>query len=546
MDLDNKRLYEILVELGLSKRKADIYLFLSKKGIQKAQSIAAYLAIDRAQTYRLLRSLKQEGIIEETIESPTRYLAIPIQNLIETHLDNKKSEIANLEAEKIDIVNYFKSISKKEPESPRAKFQIITGRNGIYAKILQMVNQSKKEISGLTTSIGLIQEDMLGILDMIVKSAHEKKYVQFKMLANINKDNVNIIKNVVGSLRINKANIEWRHAIVGSKQYPRFFIKDDEEILLYVTSKDDYTSHSKKDSGLWVASKMFVSTIKASFSDIWLNAINVNDRIKEIETGTPIEETVVIKKPIDTERKIKKALETTKKELILITSSIGINRILENDPFQKYSSSKIKFRIMAPIDLDNLKAAQELSKLYEIKQVSINYLTMMIADNRHLFIFKAPPLEEEINSPFYLRNTFYTNDRKYVERANELLSDIWKRGTLISEIGSSGSMGTPIIEVSETNTLLEVIEIMLTNSVRSVLVNRNNHIIGIIDQKDILEKILKTQKDAAKVLAKEIMSTPILTINSDESIIEALKTIREKHIPRLAVMKQGKLIAMLT
>lgn len=544
--MDDKRLYEILSELGLSKRKADIYLFLSKRGLQKAQSIAAYLGIDRAQTYRLLRSLKQKGMVEETIESPTRYIAIPIENLIDAHLKDKKSEIVHLEAEKTNIISYFKSVSKKETESPMAKFQIITGRNGIYTKISQMVNESKKEVAGLTTSLGLIQEDTLGILDTIIESAQEKKDVQFKMLANISQDNLNTIKSIVKRLPVNNANIEWRHTIVGSRYYPRFVIKDDKEILLYVTTKDEQITSPKEDNGLWVASKMFVSTLKASFMEIWRNAINVNDRIKELETGTPIEETTVIKEPEDTQRKIKKVLGTTENEIMLISSSIGINKLWDNDLFREHTNRGIKFRIMAPIDLDNLGAAQELSKLYEIKHVSISYLTMMIADGKHLFIFKAPPLEEKITSPFYLRNTFYTNDKKYVERANELLNDIWKRGTLISEIDSGGSMGTPIVEVSDSNNILEVVDIMLKNNVRSVLVSKNNNIIGIIDQRDILDKILKAKKDPNNTLASEVMSTPILTIDSDEPLIAALKTIKEKRIPRLAVMKQGKLIAMLT
>jgi sugar-specific transcriptional regulator TrmB/CBS domain-containing protein len=544
--LDDKRLYEILSEIGLSKRKADIYLFLLKKGLQKAQSIAAHLGIDRAQTYRLLRSLKQKGMVEETIESPTRYIAIPVENLIEAHLKDKKSDIARLEAEKTNIIEYFKSVSKKETESPMAKFQIITGRNGIYTKISQMVNESKKEVSGLTTSLGLIQEDTLGILDTIIESAQEKQDVQFKMLANISQDNLNTIKSIVERLPTNNPNIEWRHTIVGSRYYPRFVIKDEEEILLYVTTKDEQITSPKEDNGLWVASKMFVSTLKASFMEIWHNAINVNDRIKELETGTPREETTVIKEPADTQTKIKKVLATTKNEIMLISSAIGINKLWDNDLFQEHTKRGIKFRVMAPIDLDNLRAAQELSKLYEIKHVSISYLTMMIADSKHLFIFKAPPLEEKITSPFYLRNTFYTNDKKYVERANELLNDIWKRGTLLSEIGAAGSMGTPVVEVPYSSTILEVVEVMLKNNVRSVLVRKNNNIIGIIDQRDILDKMLKTKKNPDKTPASEVMSTPILVIDSDEPLIAALKTIKEKRIPRLAVMKKGKLIAMLT
>ena len=190
-----------------------------------------------------------------------------------------------------------------------------------------------------------------------------------------------------------------------------------------MTSKDK-PAYSKYDSGLWVASKMFVSTLKASFKDIWRNSVNVNDRITELETGTPIEETFVIKNPVDTQTKIENIFDNTKNEIILITSSVGINKISESKMFKKRLQNGIKLRIMAPIDLDNLGAAKELSKHHKIRHVSINYLTMLIADGKHLFIFKAPPLEAEIDSPFYFGETFYTNDPKYLERTNGLLNDI--------------------------------------------------------------------------------------------------------------------------
>jgi CBS domain-containing protein len=87
---------------------------------------------------------------------------------------------------------------------------------------------------------------------------------------------------------------------------------------------------------------------------------------------------------------------------------------------------------------------------------------------------------------------------------------------------------------------------MLKNGVTSVLITEKNTVAGIIDQKDILEKVLKSRKDPKKTTAADIMSTPVLTVDSDTPLIEALETIKKKRIPRLAVMKDGKLIAMLT
>jgi len=545
--LDEKRLFEYLLELGLPKREADIYIFLSRGGPQKAQSVAAHLKIDRAQTYRSLMSLQQKGIVQQALEAPTRFIAVPIESLLEAHIRDKKSEVARMEAEKSELIDYFKTIGAREKAFPMAKFQVITGKSGIYSRISQMVSQSKKEILSLTTSVGLIQEDVAGILDAVVKSAREKGDVQFRMLANISRENLQIVKGIVKKTVAGKTSAQWRHIDLGTTFYPRFVIKDEEEAILCVISQDKHSTSLREDTGLWINSRMFVSTLKTSFMEMWRSAVSVEDRINELETGKPREVTLVLKEPTDAQSRIQEALDTARKEVILISSSAGINKIVDDDMFKGCARRGVKIRIMAPIDLENIESARRLSKLYEIKHVSISYLTMMIADSMHLFIFKAPFLEEEsFESPFQLHDTFYTNDRKFVERAAELMKDVWKRGTLVSEVDSGGPMGTPIVEVAGSMTVLKVIEVMLKKGVSSVLVSSENRVTGIIDQRDILEDVVKGRNKLDETTAAEIMSTPILTVDSDTPLIDALRTLKEKRIPRLAVMKKGKLIAMLT
>jgi len=543
MKVDEKKIYEVLDEIGLSKRKADIYLFLTQKGLQKAQAIASYLGIDRAQTYRLLKSLKREGILEETIETPSRYNAIPITSLLESHIDNKKSEIESLESDKESIINYCNSLNRKKIAPSVAKFQVITNTDGIYKKISQMVDSANIDISALTSSTGLMHEDAYGITDLITDSGQKKKNIKFRMLANINQNNLEIIKNIVNHLPAPN-NVVWKHTSAGSKHYPRFLIKDDEEVLLYMNQNEKQLGYSKDVNGLWVENKMFVSTLKRSFIDIWNNAVDVKERIKQLETGIPLKETTVIKNSIEIGKKIRKILSNAQNEVILICSSGGIIKLDENNFLEKYNNGKLTVRIMASIDFDNLSAAKKLSKNFEVKHVSINYLTMMIVDCKHLFIFKSPPPEEELQHPFYFGETFYSNDENYVERVNELINEVWKRGTAIADVGSAHSFGAPLVEVSKSMTIPEVIKTMLSKKVGTVFVNDDKHIVGLIGQHDILKAIIT--RDIDKLEANEIMSTPIITIQSNQSLINALDVIQSKRFSRLAVMKNGKLVAMLS
>jgi CBS domain-containing protein len=207
----------------------------------------------------------------------------------------------------------------------------------------------------------------------------------------------------------------------------------------------------------------------------------------------------------------------------------------------------VKFRVMASIDLDNLDAAENLSQRYHIKHVPINYLTMMIVDNKTLFMFKSPPLSGvESEAPFYVEDTFYTTDPRTIEKASEMLNDIWKRGVEISEISSQAGMKLPTVEILSAETVSELVDKMLQNSVDSVLINENYKPMGIISNRDLLKEMVETRKDPRKTLIKDLKYTPLVVLDSGGSISDALKIMRKKGLKRIAVIKNGQLVGMLT
>ncbi|HUK85854.1 MAG TPA: CBS domain-containing protein, partial [Candidatus Acidoferrum sp.] len=329
--------------------------------------------------------------------------------------------------------------------------------------------------------------------------------------------------------------------------FPRFLIKDEEEAMLYAPFGNEASVLNLEDEGLWINDKMFISVLKAFFVQMWQSGIDASRRIDELKSGIPLGETLVIKSPEEAWTKVTKILESAKKEIVIITTSQSINHLAENDPIVNYFRKGIKTQIMASIDLDNLEPAQKLSAHYEIKHVPISYLTMMLVDKKHLFMFKAPPLSDfGTESAFPLVDTFYSSDPGQIERVSEMLDDIWKRGIDISEISNQAGTKLPSIEVSTTEAIDKIVDKMLQNNVTSVLISHKNQPIGVISDKDILRDIVIEQKDHKKTIAKDLNYTPLIILQKDESILTAMKMMSEKGIKRAAMVKNGQLIGMLT
>jgi sugar-specific transcriptional regulator TrmB/CBS domain-containing protein len=544
--MSEKEVTKFLQALGLSKREIEIYMFLAKSGVQSASFAAKRLKMERVQAYRTFKKMQEKGFIEATLERPVRFTIVPFEILLESFINAKKTEVNNLNEQKQSLLASWRSISAPETEYSVAKFLVITGKKKIYSKMLNMIEESKKGVLVLTTGLGLIQEDIAGVFDTIINSAR-KRSVQSKILTDISQENLRIVEGIDKKILVENVDVECRHVNLNSKFFPRFLIKDEEEAILYASSGNESSVLSLEDEGLWINDKMFVSILKTFFVQMWQTAVDATRRIDELKTGIPLGETVVIKDPEEAWAKVAKVLETAKEDVIAITSSQSINSILENDPFAKHRKKGLKFRIMASIDLDNLEAAKKLSNSYQIKHVPINYLTTMVIDNKNLFIFKSPPLNGWTSElPFYMGDTFYTNDPRSIERTSEMLNDIWKRGVEISEISSQAGMKLPTVEVLSAETVAELVDKMLRNNVSSILITENHKPVGIITDKDLLKEMVENQKDPRKTLIKDLKFTPLIALESGESIIDALKTMREKGIKRIAVIKNGQLVGMLT
>jgi sugar-specific transcriptional regulator TrmB/predicted transcriptional regulator len=544
--MSEKDVTKFLQILGLSKREIQVYMFLAKSGVQSTSFVAKRLKMERVQAYRTFKKLQEKGFIEATLERPTRFTIVSFEALVDQFINAKKNEVTNLTEQKQTLLTAWESISAPESEYPVAKFSIITGKKKIHAKMLSMIEESKSEVIVLTTALGLIQEDIAGIFDSAVTSSQERK-IKFQIITEIAHENLKIVDRLDRNITEEKLSIKLRHVTMSSKFFPRFLIKDEEEAMLYAPFGNEASVLNLEDEGLWINDKMFISVLKAFFVQMWQSGVDASRRIDELKSGIPIGETLVIKGVEEAWSKVTKVLESAKKDIVIITTSQSINRLAEGDPIINCFKKGFKIRIMASIDLDNLEPAQKLSAHYEIKHVPISYLTMMLVDNKHLFMFKMPPLSDfGTESAFYFADTFYSTDSSQIERVSEMLDDIWKRGIDISEISNQAGTRLPSVEISTTETVAKLVAKMLQNNVASVLITENDQPIGVINDKDILRDIVEEHKDPKKTLAKNLNFTPLIILQGNESIVAAMKLMTEKGMKRAALVKNGQLTGMLT
>jgi acetoin utilization protein AcuB len=117
-------------------------------------------------------------------------------------------------------------------------------------------------------------------------------------------------------------------------------------------------------------------------------------------------------------------------------------------------------------------------------------------------------------------------------------------------------MMTTDIEVLERNdTLLTVEERMATKQLRHLPVLEQGDIVGLVTQRDLFKAAMSSamgygekaqQAYLRSVRVKEIMTSPVVTISPDTSVVAAAEMIITKGIGCLPVVDGTTLVGMIT
>jgi CBS domain-containing protein len=106
-------------------------------------------------------------------------------------------------------------------------------------------------------------------------------------------------------------------------------------------------------------------------------------------------------------------------------------------------------------------------------------------------------------------------------------------------------MTKALISVNPQTTVFQVAKMMEQGMIGAVLVKKDDHLVGIITDRDYATKIV-SHNLSSNTHVEKIMSSPLITINFDESISAAAQRMTSKKIRKLGVTDNGKIIGLIT
>jgi CBS domain-containing protein len=106
--------------------------------------------------------------------------------------------------------------------------------------------------------------------------------------------------------------------------------------------------------------------------------------------------------------------------------------------------------------------------------------------------------------------------------------------------------GKEICSVAPDVTVHDALALMTAKNQAAVLVISEGSLLGIVSARDYGRKVVLEGKLARDVRVREIMTTSLVTIAPEATVLNAMELMDRHHFRHLPVMKEGKLEGVVT
>jgi len=256
------KLREDLSQFGLTSNQSKVYIFLGKYGSKTAPEVCKSLKLPRTETYHLLTTLQNKGIVSATFQHPIRFSATPLNKAIWVLVNAEKERVNMLERQEKSIVELWDTIPEfsTTSEEKEDKFQMLEGANQIHSKIKEMIVNTTKEFLGLGS-----EKDFLKFYHSSFFEPLDNSKIDLKLLTSSSEKSIYIFDDI-DRTKVKKMPESIQENLC-------FLTKDDNELLFFIKNASQSTQHV---TAVWTDSASMIYSMKMLFSSVWSKSKNIH------------------------------------------------------------------------------------------------------------------------------------------------------------------------------------------------------------------------------------------------------------------------------
>jgi CBS domain-containing protein len=106
--------------------------------------------------------------------------------------------------------------------------------------------------------------------------------------------------------------------------------------------------------------------------------------------------------------------------------------------------------------------------------------------------------------------------------------------------------GGMVLSVEIGESVFDAISLMAEVNIGAVLVQQDETISGIFTERDYLQKVALKSLSSREIKVGDVMSSPVITADPDDSIQKCMETMTTCHCRHLPVVENGKLLGIVS
>jgi predicted transcriptional regulator len=108
-------------------------------------------------------------------------------------------------------------------------------------------------------------------------------------------------------------------------------------------------------------------------------------------------------------------------------------------------------------------------------------------------------------------------------------------------------MSSPAVSVPENMSIDKTAQLMSDGRLGCIIVtSKDGKALGIITESDLVKRVLAKNIRPNKLTAKEVMSTPLITVEPDEILTEITRRMNKLNVRRMGVIYKGNLVGIIS
>ena len=107
-------------------------------------------------------------------------------------------------------------------------------------------------------------------------------------------------------------------------------------------------------------------------------------------------------------------------------------------------------------------------------------------------------------------------------------------------------MQTNVITIDHEKNALDAVKLLTEKKISFLVIQKDGNPIGVVTERDIVQKISYFDEKTSEFLLKDIMSTEFKWVGPNEEIENAIQKMLNNNIRRLLVLENEKLLGIIT